>query len=255
MIGFDGDEERQRRLRAELDAVLAAFPRYLEKSRSPTWFDPGEVAMNDRFDAIVRAHAKDRLRLPVVALSREGATYHNLSFTHLRRLAWFVPSLLAAWLEAPPAFLLGRFGATSIKQFFEDMEIVEGKVWGWNEREAAALASFFDAALSAALATPAPPPPADPFDGLPPRAFETVRLAEIMHVPTRPLVEAWVREHTPLADRQLADAFDGDAHLASRLLSHGGFLGRLETAFFASEGERAARLSAAIEMVRYRTDD
>lgn len=255
MIGFDGDEARSRHLRAELDAVLAAFPRYLEKSRAPTWFDPGEIAMNDRFDAIVRAHAKDRLRLPVVALSREGATYHNLSFTHLRRLAWFVPSLLAAWLEAPPAFLLGRFAATSIKQFFEDMEIVEGKVWGWNEGEAAALASFFDAALSAALATPGPPPPADPFDALPPRAFETVRLAEIMHVPTRPLVEAWVRDRSPISDAHAADAFDGDARVASRLLAHPGFLERLEAAFFGSEGQRASRLSAAIEMLRYRNDD
>lgn len=254
MIGFDGDHARVARLRAELEAVLAAFPPYAEKSASPTWFDPEEVAMNDRFDAIVRAHVKDRLRLPVVALSLEGAAYHNFLFMHLRRLAWFVPSLLAAWLAAPPAFPMGRFTARSIARILQDTEIVEGKEWAWSPTEAAALASFFDAAISAALATPAPPPPADPFDVLPARAFETVQLAEIMHVPTKPLVEAWVRERTPLADGQLADAFDRDAHLAARLLLHGGFLDRLEAAFFASEGERAKRLSLAVELVRYHAD-
>jgi len=255
MIGFDGDSARRARLRTELEAVLAAFPIHVEKSRPPTWLDPDEVARNDRFDAIVRAHVKDRLRLPVVALSLEGTPYHNFSLIHLRRLAWFVPSLLATWLDAPPAFPLGRFTARGMAWIFEDMEIVEGKGWAWNERETNALASFFEAALSAALATPAPPPPADPFDTLPVRAFETVVLAEIMHVPTAPLVEAWVRERTAIADAHLAAAFDGDAHLASRLLAHGGFLERLETAFFASEGERASRLSAAVEMLRYRTDD
>jgi hypothetical protein len=60
------------------------------------------LVRNDHFDALLRAHKKDRLAIPIQALRATGAPYHGFDLVHPRRLAWFVPSLLASWLERAP---------------------------------------------------------------------------------------------------------------------------------------------------------
>lgn len=50
------------RIREALLAVASTFPEHLAKSQPPTWFEPTEMAQNELFDALVRAHKKDRWR-------------------------------------------------------------------------------------------------------------------------------------------------------------------------------------------------
>ena len=100
MIGFDGDAGRAAQLRAALEGLLGVFPEHLAKARPPTWFEGDELVRNELFDAILRAHKRERLAVPIQALRAAGAPYHGFERMHRRRLAWFVPSLLASWLPA-----------------------------------------------------------------------------------------------------------------------------------------------------------
>jgi hypothetical protein len=151
MIGFDGDPTLEAALRASLVGLLEVFPEHLAKPRPPTWFDPEEIVRNDQFDALLRAHKKDRLAIPIQALRATGATYHNFDLIHPRRLAWFVPSLLASWLDRAPG-RTPEIGARDLDSIVGDATIVD-EDWESTDDEAAALASFFEAALAAALAT------------------------------------------------------------------------------------------------------
>src|SRR5262249_50706578 len=146
-----------------------------------------------QFDAIVRAHEKERLAMPIAALEASGAPYHNFLFMHLRRLAWFVPSLLSMWLDAPPAL-------TTIGPILRAAAGLEVDAWRWEPREEAALGSFFDVVLRAVLATPV--------EAAAGRALETVRLAAAMHVSVTPLLETWMSERATLAEDHLLAALD-----------------------------------------------
>lgn len=245
MYGFAGETSRAEELATELHRLLAVFPRYIAKPITPTWFDPDEVRRNEQFDAILRAHKKDRLALPIAALQATGSTYHNFSWMHLRRLAWFVPSLLSTWLEEVPTpsdpFARTTNAVFTIERILGDTAIVERHDWKWTSEEEAALASFFDAALRAALATP--------LETSAGRAVETLRVAAAMHIPVTPLVEAWMNERTELAEEQLLAALTGQPWDARRLLVHEKTVGRLRDAFFGANGLRAARLSDAEALV------
>lgn len=254
MIGFDGDPSLEARVREALLAVLDAFPEHLAKPQPPTWFEPDEIAHNDQFDALLRAHKKDRLAIPVQALLRVGAPHHNFELMPLRRLAWFVPSLLAAWLDRAdlPTEDLERICASTAE--------LEGHWWAWTEEEAAALATFFGAALEAALATPLPPSrdPKRPLeDGLqvwsfhaPSVPLDVVRAAKALRVEIEPLLLAWVNEETPLALAHLLEAVFDPTVPAKRFLAFEPVADRLGDAFFEATGPEATRWSRAEVHVR-----
>lgn len=267
MIGFDGDATRSTALWKALEGVLDAFPEHLAKPINPTWFDPDEVERNKRFDAIVRAHKHKRLRIPIAALLCEGAPYHGFDLMHLRRLAWFVPSLLAAWLEAAPKSPLGRFLASDVGRIFSDVD-VEGDAWTWTESEAAALASFCDAALLAALATPLRPPPAgtETIEHAPGvalleallerqlreqgRALETIELAAALRVPIRPLVTRWMDDPRPdTLDHLVAPFRSIRADEAARLLAYDAVDDRLARAFLDASGACAEEIARAEALI------
>lgn len=260
MIGFDGAAPCATRLREALHLVLATFPEHLAKPRAPTAFEAHEMEWNEQFDAIVRAHKRDRLAMPMQALLRTGAWHHNFELMHARRLAWFVPSLLAAWLERQEGPGGQAFGAQEIDTIVRDTNVVDGEWWGWTEEEAAALARFFEAALEAALATPLPPPrphgrPLE--DGLdvwshhgPSVPLDVLRVARSILVPIEPLVLAWVNDPSPLALEHLLEAVFDPITSAKRLLAEELVADRLGDAFFAETGDRALRLSKAEVHIR-----
>jgi hypothetical protein len=256
LVGFDGDADKAARLRATLLVVARVFPEHLAKPQPPTWFDPEEIAQNDQFDAIVRAHKKDRLAIPIQALLRTGAPYHNFTMMHARRLAWFVPTLLAGWLDRAG----DDVGAGDIETICESTTIVEGDDWGWTDDETATLASFFEAALEAALATPLPPPraPDRPLeDGVqvwsfhaPSLPLEVLRVAQAMRIDIEPLVCAWATDEGTLTLDHLLEAVFDPTTSAKHQLAHDAVADRLGEAFFAATGERAVRLSKAEKNIR-----
>jgi len=262
MIGFDGDRHHAERLSEALGRVLRVFPEHLAHARPPTSFEPEEIAKNHHFDAMVRAHKKDRLALPVQALLWTGAPYHNFERMHARRLAWFVPSFLAAWLARAEGAGGERLLPGDIARIVESTMGVEGHDALWSEEEAATLDTFFQAALDAALATPLPPARADlverPLkDGLhvwsrhaPSVPLEVLRCARALIVPTEPLVLAWVGRRDALALDHLLEAVFDPTTPAKRYLAHEPVADRLAEAFFAGRGERAVRLSKAENHVR-----
>ena len=253
LASFDGDPEKAARLREALHGVARVFPEHLAKSRTPTWFDPHEIKQNDQFDAIVRAHKKDRFTIPLQALVRTGSPYHNFELMHARRLAWFVPTLLAAWLDR-------AVSAFDIESIFESTAIVEGDHWTWNDDETAALESFFEAALDAALATRLPPPsePGRPLeDGLqvwsfhaPSVPLDVLRVAQTMRIDIEPLVLTWANGEGGLVLDHLLEAVFDPTISAKHRLAHEAVAERLGEAFFDATGERALRLSKAEKNVR-----
>lgn len=259
--GWGGDEACLALVEERLALVLATFPEHLDKARPPTWFEPEDIAKNDHFDAILRAHKRNRLAVPVKALLGAGARYHGFENMHLRRLAWFVPSLLAAWLDRPghddpalPTRDLERICASTAE--------VEGAWWAWTDDEAAALATFFDAVLSASLATPLPPArepdaPRPLEDGIrvwslhaPSTPLDTLFGARALRVPLEPLVIAWVNAEDALALDHLLEAVFDPTVPAKKVLAEESVAERLADAFFETEGERALRLSKAEKHVR-----
>lgn len=241
---------------------MGVFPEHLAKARPPIWFDADELVRNDHFDAIVRAHRRDRLALPIQALRATGAAYHGFDRMHLRRLAWFVPSLLASWLDRAPGPGTEAFGAADLEAILGGTTIAEGDEGEWTEEEAAALAAFFEVALDGALATPlaaarTPEIERPREDGVrvwslhsPSVPLDLLRVARTFAVPLEPLVVRWALDPAPLAlDHLLESVFDTTLP-AKHYLSHEAVADRLGDAFFEASGERALRLSKAEATVR-----
>jgi hypothetical protein len=262
MIGFDGDQDRAADLRAALVRLLDVFPEHLAKPRPPTWFDADELARNDQFDAVLRAHKRDRLALPIQALRATGAPYYGFDHVHPRRLAWFVPSLLTSWLDRAPGHAEEPFGSSDIETIVGDATTEDGEDWEWTDDEAAVLASFFESALDAALSTPLASPrqpgierPRE--DGVrvwsihsPSVPLDVLRVARALRVPLDPLVTRWALDESPLALDHLLEAVY-DTMLASKhFLSDEAVADRLGAAFFEASGERQIRLSKAEVTVR-----
>ena len=263
MMGFDGDPGRAAAVRAGLEGLLDAFPEHLAKTRPSTWFDAEELSRNELFDAILRAHKKDRLGLPIQALRATGADYHGFDHMRLRRLAWFVPALLASWLDRAPGPGAEPFGAP-------DLETILGQAStdgddgddGWTDEEIAALEAFFETLLDAALATPlsaarSPAIERPLEDGV--RIWsrhsasvplETMRVARAFDVPLEPLVIRWALDPTELAGEHLLEAVFDTTIAAKHYLSHEAVADRLGELFFEASGEHARRLSKAEATVR-----
>jgi hypothetical protein len=254
MIGEGGDPSLDSALRASLVRLLEVFPEHLAKPRPPTWFDPEDIARNDQFDAMLRAHKKDRLAIPIIALRALGSPYHNFTLIHPRRLAWFVPSLLASWLDR-------ALGATDLESLGGDATIVDEE-WQSTDEEAAALAEFFEAALAAALATQLAPARAPDFerpleDGVrvwslhsPSVPLDVLRVATALRVPLEPLLTQWIANPTPLALDHLLEAATDSTVQTKHYLAHEAVADRLGAAFFEARGERQVRLSKAEATVR-----
>ena len=262
-IGFDGDPARVAALRAALASVVEAFPTHLAKPRPPTWFEASELARNDQFDAILRAHKSDRLALPIQALRATGSPYHGFDLMHARRLAWFVPSLLASWLDRAPGRGEHPFGASDIEEIVGDATSEDGDEWTGTDEESAALAAFFDTALDAALATPLRAPRELPGyerpreDGVrvwslhsPSVPLDVLRVAMALRVPLDPIVVRWALEPTELALDHLLEAVYDTTVASKHYLSHEAVAERLGAAFFEASGERQLRLSKAEATVR-----
>lgn len=263
MIGFDGDPTRAAALRASLVRLLEVFPEHLAKPRPPTGFDADDLVRNDQFDAILRANKKDRLAIPIQALRATGAPYHGFDLVHPRRLAWFVPSLVASWLDRAQGPTTERpFGASDLELIVGDATTADGDEWAWTDDEAAALAAFCAAALAAALgtklATPREPATERPReDGVrvwslhsPSVPLDVLRVARALRVPLDPLVMQWAKEPTPLALDHLLEAVYDTTVPSKHFLSDEAVADRLGTAFFEATGERQARLSKAEATVR-----
>jgi hypothetical protein len=257
--GFDGDPSRAAALRAALVGLLDVFPQHLPKPRHPTWLEPDELARNEQFAAILRAHKKDRLAIPIEALRATGAPYHGFDRLHPRRLAWFVPSLLASWLDGAPSRSRGVFGAGEIEEIVED---VSDDDWEWTTEESEALDGFFVIALDAALASPLRPvrePAVErPLeDGVrvwslhsPSVALDVLRVATALRVPIEPLIDRWTSDPTPLALDHLLEAVFDTIIPAKHWLSWEPVADRLGEAFFDATGARQERLSKAEATVR-----
>jgi hypothetical protein len=260
MIGFDGEPGRTADLRAALAGLLAVFPEHLAKTRAPAPFEADEMAQNELFDAILRAHRRDRLALPVQALRAAGAAHHGFDRMHLRRLAWFVPSLLASWLDRAPGPGDAPFGVGDLEAILGGANVDDDE--GWTDDEAAALEAFFTAALDAALATPLGPArttgaerPRE--DGVrvwslhsPSAPLEVLRAARALGVPLESLVVRWALDPAPLALDHLLEAVYDTTMPSKRYLAHEAVADRLGEAFFEASGERALRLSKAEATVR-----
>jgi hypothetical protein len=257
--GFDGDPLRASALRKSLMGLLDVFPEHLAKPQHPTWFEPDEIVRNEQFDAILAAHRKDRLAFPIEALRATGAPHHGFDLLHPRRLAWFVPSLVASWLDGAPSRARDVFGADEIE------EVVSGVVdddWEWTSDEDAALADLFERALDAALATslrparaPAVPRPLE--DGVrvwslhsPSVPLDVLRVAKALRVPLGPLVDRWAADPSPLALEHLLEAVYDTVVPAKRLLAWESVADRLADGFFATFGERQERFAKAEKTVR-----
>ena len=259
MQGFDGDPGRARALRSALERLLDVFPQHLPKPQHPTWFEPRELAQNEQFDAILRAHKKDRLTIPIEALRATGAGHHGFELLHPRRLAWFVPSILASWLDGAPSRTGEVFGADEIEQIIAD---VADDDWAWTSAEAAALEAFFVVALDAALATPLRPAheptyPRPLEDGVrvwsvhsPSVVLDVLRVARAFRISIGPLVYRWTIDPAPLALDHLLEAVYDTFIPAKHLLAWESVADRLGAAFFGATGERQARLSKAEATMR-----
>lgn len=262
MISFDGDREREASVRAALAGLIEVFPAHLAKARPPTWFGAEELARNDHFDAIIRAHRKDRLALPIQALRATGAAYHGFDFIHVRRVAWFVPSLLASWLDRAPGPREEPFGARDLEAVLRDTTTDDVDDGEWTDEEAAALAGFFETVLDAALATPLKAARANAVtrpleDGVrtwslhsPSVPLEVLRVARAFRVPLDPLVARWALDPSPLALDHLLEAVFDTALPAKHYLSDEAVADRIGQAFFEATGEHALRLSKAEATVR-----
>lgn len=259
MNGFDGAEHRAAALRAALVGLLDVFPQHLPKPQHPTWFEADELLRNEQFDAILRVHKKDRLTIPIEALRATGAPYHGFDHMHPRRLAWFVPSLLASWLDGAPSRSGDTFGASEIEDVAQN---VAEDDWEWTTEEHAALEAFFVHALDAALATPLrparEPAVARPLeDGVrvwslhsPSVVLDVLRVARALQVSVGPLVYRWTLDDTPLALDHLLEAVYDTVIPAKHLLALESVADRLGDAFFGASGERQQRLSKAEATVR-----
>lgn len=264
MPGFDGDESRCAALRAALAGLLDVFPEHLPKPRPPRAFDGDELLSNDHFDAILRAHKRDRLAIPVQALRQTGAPYHGFASLHPRRLAWLVPSLLASWLDGAPGPADEPFGARDIEAIVSDVAPEDDDEWAWTDEEAAALDAFFEAALDAALATPLraarePEPEAERprEDGVrvwslcsPSVPLGVLRVARALRVPLDALVARWALDPSPLALDHLLEAIYDTTLASKHYLADEAVADRLGEAFFEATGERQRRLSKAEATVR-----
>jgi hypothetical protein len=227
--GFDGDSDRAAELDAALRGLLDRFPEHLEKAHRRI----------DQFDAIVRAHKGNRLEIPIQALRRADSGFEGMS---AHRLAWFVPSLLAAWL------------AHEIEA--AELEAIVAE-WAPTDEEAEALAAFFEAALDAALATPLRPARATherPLeDGVriwslhaPSIPLEVLRIARALSIDLEPLVVHWAF----VDDEHLLEAVFDPTVASKHYLAHEAVADRLGAAFFEATGERQLRLSKAEKTVR-----
>ena len=262
MNGFAGNEALAGELQAALLVLLDVFPEHLAKPRPPMWFDADALARNNQFDAILRAHRKDRLAIPIQALRAAGAPYHGFDLIDPRRLAWFVPSLLASWLRRAPGAGEEPFGARDLEELVGAAVPEEGDDWAWTCEEEAALGSFFEIALDAALATSLPPPRAPPVarpheDGVrvwslhsPSVPLGVLRVGKALRTPLEPLVIQWSLDASSLALDHLLEAVYDTTLPSKRFLSEEAVADRLGAAFFEATGERQLRLSKAEATVR-----
>lgn len=259
MNGFDGDPDRAAALRAALQHLLEVFPEHLPKPHHRAWPEARDMVRNEQFDAILAAHRRDRLGLPIEALRATGGPHHGFELLHPRRFAWFVPSILASWLDGAPSRDNDAFGAAEIEAIAAG---VADDDWGWSSDEDEALADYFARALDAALATklraarePTAPRPLE--DGVrvwslhsPSVPLDVLRVARALHVPLEPLADQWAADPTPLALEHLLEAVYDTLVPAKHLLAWTSVAERLADGFFASTGERQTRFAKAEAAVR-----
>jgi hypothetical protein len=279
MRGFEGSPDHVAHLRVALDAVDAVFPPYAEEGVIDPWgvVYPEDLVAPRRVDGIVRAWKKRRLELPLEALGGFGTTANAVFVRYsLRRFAFFVPTLLAAW-TAPSgvvetSWLCGLVGAAR-----HDEELVRHEATRtWTGDELSALETFFDAALAAALGTDIVAPDAE-LDvvaavmrqlrlgsvdrGSTRRAVASVDVAEdvllvaaAFGLSSERLVDAWFRAAEPFAEKHLLLAAAAGRELPDPPwddTNRARLADRVAQAFFAArESNDVERLSLVEQRVR-----
>lgn len=163
MHGFDGSSARRAQLTAAVHGLDAVFPDVAERGVVEPYAltYPEDTAAEHATDAIYRAWKKKRLEMPLGAFTTATGSAQDAFVRYsVRRLAFFVPRLLADWVDPD--------GLTTTRWLFELVDEAErraralhgeaegkaqAQAQGWTREELDALARFFDAAMSAALAT------------------------------------------------------------------------------------------------------
>lgn len=243
MDGFDGSAARRAQLTAAVHDLDAVFPDVAERGVVEPYAltYPEDTAREHAADAIYRAWKKRRLEMPLGAFTTATWSAQDAFVRYsVRRLAFFVPRLLADWVEPD--------GLTTTRWLFELVDEAErraralalrgeaaapaptpapaqAQAQGWTREELEALARFFAAAMSAALATERKRPE-DPMRLVeralqlasteystpsPPRLRlvnvpeEVLTLAARFGVAVDPLVDGLLAEETDIADGYLVE--------------------------------------------------
>jgi hypothetical protein len=141
---------------AALRAVDATFEKRLEKLATLcscctfSKHEEPEVAKRfERFDAIVRQHRRRRLELPVRAVWDESFG-HGSALVHAsaRRLAWFVPSILAASLDGGDFVeVMRRLGEAACEAWVGEHAYHKASPRDFTQAERGALGAFLRTAL------------------------------------------------------------------------------------------------------------
>jgi hypothetical protein len=268
---------------AQLDAV---FPRAAERGEVDRYTPryPEDVALDRHADAVYRAWKHRRLEMPLGAFAPSRWAQDIFVRYSIRRLAFFVPALLADWVAAE-----GLTDAPWQIALIEEAERRETAMRGdaarrFTDEEQRALACFFDAALRVALAhgsqrvgvAKEPVDAAEMFSrwwALPhgescsPTAYRprsassaesVIELATFYHVPIDPLFDVWLGDASRVAEQQLLDTVVADVPLRppvwtpvriERAADH------LARRFFdETDREWAERLSSAEAITRLRCE-
>lgn len=109
-------------LRDALREVDATFEPHLEKLEHLCMYcdfskrdEPETAAWFARFEAVIRAHRRERLALPIRAIWDESAGHGSaLVQGSIRRLAWFVPAVLAESLTGGFADTMRRLAGLAL---------------------------------------------------------------------------------------------------------------------------------------------
>jgi hypothetical protein len=191
------DPDRAALLQRRLVELDAAFPARLEAAAALCVYCEGPAfeEPEQRVRSLVRAWKGRRLELPVQALLRESLG-HGPAVVHgsLRRLAFFLPALIAGWLRDPSEVSLEE-----LVQLVQEAEAAEATYRGrspacWSAGERDALSSLFLALLRAQLSSPESDPGA------------TLSTSCALRVPVDPLIEGWLEDRTRTAEDHLLAA-------------------------------------------------
>jgi len=142
-------------LRDALHEVDATFEPHLEKLEYLCAYcepskrgEPEAAAALARFEGVIRAHRRERLALPVRAIWEESLGHGSAMVQgSIRRLAWFVPAILAESLTGGFAETMQRFASLALEGLHGERVYHEASPRDFVPAELRALETFLCAAV------------------------------------------------------------------------------------------------------------